>query len=422
MIRFSYKVLVYTPIIFVSFVFLLTTELGLPDNIRLIFDLVTVVTLFTLVVYSHNPIMREAQLVDWLLLAFALYCVCSTVVYDISPYLSIWRFRTVFRYYIFFYACRYLLDRTDIEKCFRMLEWLFTINLAFALFEYFVQGYSQDYLGGLFGVQQGSNGYLNVYLCLMLCYAYSRFLDNKFNICKLLYYLAVSLIIGAMAEIKLLYIEAILIFVLSLILWKPSRRIVYMLTTTFVAFIAGIRVFSLCFPSSFSILENNSLSRYLNADFTKGRQMGRTNAFEYIDTNFFSNGVVQQNFNIGSGDYATNKVFGFGFGSANSSIFKDSLFANVYESTAYNAFTFASVYLEMGIVGLILYISIFIAIIIHCIHSLRTFHDSTYIRFVIVFSSIVLINVWYGNLFSDFSYYIYFVLSIPYIITRKEAI
>lgn len=413
---FDLKHLIYLQLFLVCAVLFVTTELGLPATLMNLTD--GIISFLACVVIMRNFFSLgriRLTIVDVAVLLFLIYALTTSVVNAVNPLQVVWAFRVTFRYYIFYYCCIALLGKKDIQTIMRMFEILFSVNIVMVLFEYFVQGKDGDYLGGIFGVEQGSAGYTNVFLTIMLIYEMQQYLCHRINLCSLVYYFVVSLTIASLAELKFLYIEAVLIVVCSVVLCRPNMRTYSLLLVSLGGLFVGLQMLRLVFPESYDLLiSGEGTDDYLSASWTGGRELGRTTAFQFIDSHFFASQAIHNAFHVGSGDIVTNRLFGFGFGSAEPSALVQNPFAINYSETQYGAFEFADRYLELGFVGLGLYVAIYIAMFIHASQKSAVNNEGTMWNNVVkILIPIILFNVWYGSLRSEYSYLLFFILAVP---------
>ena len=421
-IKFRAKHLIYAQLFWVCTSLFFITEIGLPSSLIYATDIITCF-LFLLTVLARVKVLKtvEFNYVDVIFILFLIYALFTSTVNGVNFFSVAWACRTTFRFYIFYYCCIALLGRKDVSTLLRMLEVLFAVNAVLVIFEYFVQGLKGDYLGGMFGIQQGANGFMNFYVIVMLSYEISRYLKKDQRLSVLAYYLAVSFIIASLAEIKFLYIEIIVLVACALIMHFPTRKTACLFLVACCLLFLGLQVLKSVFPSSYTmLLSGEGTSDYLDAAWTGGCEMGRTTAIQFINSSFFSSRTIYESYNIGSGNFLINQLFGFGFGAAEPSSLVHSRFADQYSSTQYAAFEFADRYLELGWIGLCLYVLFFLVIFVSTFDK-RTHDIESDIWFgaIRLLIPLVLMNVWYGNFRIDASYMIFFFLAIPRIASKR---
>lgn len=87
-------------------------------------------------------------------------------------------------------------------------------------YQFYFAGISRDDLGGLFG-GTGSNSALNIFILIVLCYVTSSWLSKKKSIVSLSAVYGIAIYEAVLAEIKIVFIEIAILFVLCLVfnLW-----------------------------------------------------------------------------------------------------------------------------------------------------------------------------------------------------------
>ncbi len=394
--------LIYIQLFFVCIILFPITEFNIPSSVMNITDVITCVgTVFLVLKLSHSLRNKHVNGIDLAIALFFLYALLTSVVNEVSLLQVAWALRMTLRFYLFYYCCVVLLDRSGASAVLRMFEIMFFVNTLLVAFEFLVQGKEGDYLGGMFGVEQGANGYMNIYLIILLAYEISKYLRQQLSLTYLAFYVIISLGIAALAEIKFLYAEFIVIIICSVLFRYPTRKTSSLFLSAFGLFLAGLQILKLIFPDSYRMMLSAEGSEdYLSASWAGGREMGRTTAIKFIDDSFFSSYPIQKQYGIGSDNLFLNRLFGFGFGSAEPSALTHNAFAEQYSNTQYGAFEFADRYLEMGWIGLSLFVLIFIMIFINTFTS----NHANDIEAIIwseatrVLIPVVLMNVWYSSL------------------------
>ena len=144
------------------------------------------------------------------------------VVYG-SPLLYLWGLRNIFRYYILVWACSIFLDLTDIPRMLSYFKMAFVINLVLCTIEY-AMGYRGDNIGGMFGTASGCNGYLNLFLIIIVAISMIEYLNKVRSIGELVFILLGSFYMMAIAELKVFVFELLAILILAILHSKYSAR------------------------------------------------------------------------------------------------------------------------------------------------------------------------------------------------------
>ena len=152
-----------------------------------------------------------------------------------------------FRGFIFFVACIRFLDEKDTKKIFDILFKLQIVNIILSLFQYFIQGYNQDNLGGIFGTQSGCNGYTNIFFVILLSYYVAAYMTKKEPVWKVAVVAVSTMLLAGLAELKIFYFEFALIILLCVIFVKPSFKTILIALIAVVAAVLGLKILEAIF-------------------------------------------------------------------------------------------------------------------------------------------------------------------------------
>lgn len=148
--------------------------------------------------------------------------------YKYNPLLFLWGFRNSFRFFVFFFICVGLLDAWDVEKIVDFFKAIFFLNVIMITFQYFVQGYRDDFLGGFFGTGSGCNVYVCILLCVITAIVLAEFLNSKMTLMHLLLYCVACMYIATLAELKVYFLEFIIIVGIQMFYTKPTLKTIGM--------------------------------------------------------------------------------------------------------------------------------------------------------------------------------------------------
>ena len=200
--------LIYCQIFMVCTMRFIYSETPVPSSIRYLTDVITIILFFQTFLQMRKNINKTNLRIPLLLCAvFAVSTIVSFFLSGQSIISYLWGVRVLFRFYVFFFACAIFLRKDDIKRITNMLFWLLPINVLASSFQYFVQGYTFDFNGGLFGMEIGCNAEMNMYLVQLIIFAFAMYLQNQFTLKKLILVLGMSLYIAALSELKVLFFE-----------------------------------------------------------------------------------------------------------------------------------------------------------------------------------------------------------------------
>ena len=383
----------------------LWSVLGLPWSAIYIFDLLVCVE-FAWIFRDVQTVMKRIGFwhVIPYLLAFALYLLLTQIANVVSLPLMALAYRRVFRFYLFYFACAVLLNVDTVEKLLDFLVKLQPVNLLLTLFQYFVQRLGQDNLGGLFGVENGANAYSNIFLCIVCTHMVIRYLAKKEKLMPMLLTLGSSLIIAALAELKIFFVEIIIIILLAVLLSNPSARTVKIIAFGACGFVGALMLLGQLFPEHMAILLSLARLAEYTSEAIYGYRISRLGAFSDINQIFFK------------GDIARN-LFGYGFGNCETG----SAFYEKYEKYSYTWFTHQVTFLETGYIGVLLYLLFFVMVYIHATISKKANPENAhYYSFTQIIC--VLCAVWFvynQALRMELGYLIFFALAIPAVVRNN---
>ena len=228
----------------------LTQLLHLPLVIQMLMD-VAWCLLGVLILINWRSLFQASIQVKALLAVVVLFFL-STLVGLALNYQSIlyylWGIRNNFAYLVFFFACILFLKAENIRNYWKCFDLLFAVNFLVTFFQFFILGYKQDYLGGIFGVQQGCNGRTNAFLMIVITCSIVRYLNQEEKAWVCLLKCAMALIIAALAELKMFILEFFVIIVLAVLLTKFSRKKLYLLIGGCIGGILAIQILTWIFP------------------------------------------------------------------------------------------------------------------------------------------------------------------------------
>ena len=209
-----------------------------------------------------------------------------------------------------------------------------------------------DYLGGLFGTEQGCNGVTNIFLAIITIYTFVSYLDKACGVKTLITTLVCTLYWSTLAELKIFYIELVVIIFLVVVLsGTVSRKINIILLA-----IAGLISASIFLPIVFPVFNNFFNMQYIFYYFTRvgygSYGFNRYTAFEIINNRIFDNDLLLSIIGVGTGNGETGP-----FPMLISNIFK-TFVSNM--NIPYYGYFHSAIYLERGYLGLFLYLLLFV--------------------------------------------------------------
>lgn len=391
----------------------LTQLLRMPSAIKYVLDICWLLVLANMISSAgkRKKINKMAyQLQNWVLM-FAIFTMINYIVNYQSIFYYLWGLRNNFRGYVLFFAVVYYLKCEDVDKILKIFDKIFWINAVIMLFQFGILGYEQDYLGGVFGVEKGCNGYVNIFFCLIMIITYMQYIGGEVTIKKLLLELTVMLILAAMAEIKFFYVEFIIILAVASLVTKFSWKKLLIIVGAIIALIIGYKVFLTIFPKielSFDVLYDYASS---DRGYTSHGDLNRLNFLNTIDRQFLSTW--------------NKRLFGLGLGNCDYAAgidFLTTAFARKYSDLLhYSWMSTTFMYLENGWLGLIFFFGFFVLVCIKSKKMLKESNVNKKICAIALLSGIVaIVNGFYNiSMRIEACYMVYFLMAIPW--CKKEG-
>ena len=420
------KSLVWFQLYYLLFYGFFRDIVGLPGYIAYFLDVINIILLLYTAV--NNKIWKVPRgqyrfLYFWIFFFF-LSTLIGLIIVDGSLVLYVWGIRNTFRYYIFFISCAILLDISDICEIADIFKRVYLINLIVCTIE-LLMGYRGDYLGGIFGVQQGCNGYLNLFLVILSSIYIIEYLDKKNGLMKTGLFILSGFYLMAIAELKVFLFELPIIILLAMINAKFSFRKIVLIMTGVIGMAVGISLLGYFFEDSgLSFFTSDALVKYMGDNgYTNSGDLSRFNAVFQLHKRFLSSTRGNELFGIGLGNASYSGMFSF----FNSSFYR------LYNALHYQWFTDAFIYIETGIIGLIFFEGFFVVIYIFsksAVKNIETISSGSDVeverelKIAVQASGIVaimciIISVYNSSLSMDSAYMIYFIAAVPVIVDLK---
>lgn len=381
-----------------------------PSFIKYTADAAWLVVLCCLIITKEQRIYKQVLPFILYSIVFFIYVLVVYLFRYQSPFYFLCGFRNSFRYYIAFVAFIYYLDKDDVKFCLSFIDVVFAIHSVVSFWQFFVLGYKWDYLGGIFGVKLGCNGYSLVLLVIVCVQSLVRFMNNEEKWWLCLLKCSISLLIAVMAELKVFFILLVLILIGAAALTKFSFRKVYILIGVFLVIVVAGGLFTLVWGKD-SALSIARIIELITADsYSSSEDLGRYTALPVISESFLKD--------------TPSKFFGLGLGNCDTSSFDicNTPFFKTYSYLNYSWISSASVFLETGYLGLGFVIAFFVLVIIMAHRRKRQFSgDSSYCQIAILMSIMCIVLVFYNSsLRTDIGYVPYFILAIPFITAKGK--
>lgn len=325
--------------------------------------------------------------------------------------LLFWSLRMFFRPFLIMLCTEKSITVSDLKKIDSLILPLNFLHLILAAVQFYILKIRYDWNGGIFGAVQGCNGLVNVFYCVMIAYTVLQYLSRKRKLVEVAIVLVSAMLVAYWSELKFLYIEIIVIVLLAVLINKPNLRTLFLC--------AGIIIFiSLIVPKMTDFLPDNFNQLY----DVEALISYNNSAYNETGRGFISRGngldIIRSEINNGS---IFKTIFGNGLGGANSISFLN--IESKIEITDgwrnYNFFSLIFLVIEMGYLGVVGFLIIFLMLAI-CYLKIR---DKFYKTFGLVMIIITCINIWYNSswIIDNTAYMLTFFMAIPLIQLKNES-
>lgn len=365
---------------------------------------------------THNTHNTHDTAYNWLvfiIMILLLFDIIMLFIRQQNFLLFLWGFRNQYRFILFTLASAKILSYKDLEEIIDVILKWFRINIPIVTIEYLL-GYKMDFLGGTFGLERGCNAIVNIFLCVVTTIVVIYWMNGKMHTKNMALYLIFALYWAALSELKIFFIEFIIIIGLSIILvqGKESKKIC-IIGFSLLSVLIGINLLSIIFPYYSNFFNINSIIDYANNVNLGAAGFGRTTAISKIIDWFF--------------DYDNSLMFlGMGTGSAEfSSIsFLNSDIYKTFGLYQYFSYFHAFMFVERGYFGLFWYLTFFGSSILIAFKKMKITKMAwpVFLQISIITSICSIITMIYdiGLRTSTSGYLAFLLCAIPYIKTKSN--
>lgn len=398
------------------------TVIGIPHSVIYAADLVNVMLFGLSLGNIKNSKEKTCHRAVVFIAIFLFYTLSVFVINGQSVFYYLWGLRNVFRFYLFFISCMYMLDYSLLARLKKILEVFLYLNVLVCSWQFFVEKLPFDNICGLFGNTTLGSGYMNVLLILITVMAAVNDLNQKNRMKFLVIQTGCCAYISVISELKAYYIELALIVFLALLVDLVRKRKIHRKIIT---------VGTICICGMFIIA---FLTVKLNPEYWEGfftplgiwQEATRTSGYSASGDINRLNGIstLYETIFKGSG-----KAFwGYGLGNCDYSsghAFLTSPFYLQYEHLHYVWIMSAFLFLELGFAGMLFYTGFFGLVVAVAHQNSKRYRLSTVEKYWNEVSAIVAVCclflfLYNSSLRTEAGYFIFLFLAIPFLIARKK--
>ena len=346
--RSTYEVLTYIIFLFPFIMAFLLEFLHLPSFVKYSVDVMYLIALFLMNNGKNTLIQKEHTAFVAFVVSFLLYSLFTYLFNFQSPFYFLWGVRNNFRFYIVFLLYIVAFDEDDALGFLKLMDYLFWLNAIVSVFQFFILGYRQDFLGGIFGVDRGCNAYTILFFSIVIGKSFLLFMNKNESAVVCFTKCGLSLVIAAMAELKFYFVLFVLILLSCTAMTRFSfRKAFVLIVAAWLLMFSGL-LLPMIFGEKTARTPENIWKMITATNYATTRDLGRFTAIPTI-----------------ARDYLTDwsgRLFGMGLGNCDTSSFDicNSEFYKSHSYLNYNWFSSAFLFLETGIIGLLTYLSFFV--------------------------------------------------------------
>lgn len=397
-------------------------DFGVPHAVLYLVDVCNLF-LAVCVLYTKRKIWLQRAGMVWLAIGVWLgYMLINAVLNRVPILLVLWAFRNWGRGIVFFAACLTFLNKEDVRWLGKLLFVLYVIHtflmgaqsVLFALQGRFSEKMIGDHINGIFGQLIGGNGWSDVFTCAVLiavmCRDYER---GKISV-ACAFVMLTAMAMAGVQELKVFFYEFAALNAAIPIAFAVQKKLkvsvlLEMLLCAAVSFGIGLWILAELYPTHFwVIIGKRSLSTYEE----KTSAVYKISRIKFIPeiNELFALNLRQQ-------------LCGLGFGHCEYSAipFLRSDFSKQYEELGYHCFTSQTLYIEGGLLGLLLFAMIPLSAAMEQGIAILQKKPQLAIRtFGLYFAGLTAVKVIYNNAMrSELSYLNFLFLALFYILISE---
>lgn len=221
---------------------------------------------------------------------------------------------------------------------------LLVINVPIFIIQ-FINGTDRDFITGIFG--DNMTGIVSQLLMIQICIKLKDFYFKKIKLVNLFFWISISVLYFAISEVKFGFFVIVLFLSGFFIFIKRGFKSIFIIGLLALVMILGYNLYMQAYSKQ-NFLDIEFVKNYLAQRSYSGAGLNRIGFKSTIDTIVFNNNI--------------DELIGKGIGTGNPSDFK-ALQGSLYEEFGYlkyNWFLLSYIYVENGMLGIILFICVYI--------------------------------------------------------------
>lgn len=410
------KKLTYIVFIYYILSYILVYTFNMPRILLYICDVLNITNFLLALLKNKNKNKSELKIVYlWMILFIALGLFSAIISYE-SLTLILWGIKNNIRFFTFFYSVIIFFNIADIEKIKKFLTIIFFISIPLCSIERFIFHYPTgtiigDMIGGIFWNYSGCNTPLNVIILLVMIDISNKYFSGKISNLYFILVCCSAFYMAALAELKIFLIEFVIIIFMSTIFNRASfKNLIKILVVAFI-FSSFISYFVIINQTSDDYAKNYTLEGFLEYATRDSGYNGQDDLNRLTGIITVSNKVFKDDFIY--------KLIGIGIGNAEYTSFFSSTFFKQYGQLNYQFFHDIWLYIEVGAIGVVLFLLIFLNVYKTSNKVLKGTEYNNYVKISIIL--MLILFMYNTSLRTETSGFIlYTVLAIPYIYSKES--
>lgn len=421
-VRLSSNTLIQLQLYYNIIVKYLIMDLHAPSALNYVTDIITVILLLKLV--CNGALNLKSLKFCCFVLAFICLGILSAIVNNVSLILILWSIRNHGRFFVWAIIVANYLSLEIIDDIFSRLNIFAILNFIFMLYQYIIMGLRDDYLNGFFGSYAGGNSAINTFAVILTIENISAVFTKRRSIKKAALYLGTICATCALNEIKFYFIEvAMIVFLLVIITMKKRVRLSTLKTYAGVLCLGlllsllGYRVLSVFYPGFSSFFQKEVLVNYLTRSYNSSGIVYLYNI--PISNRITAYGIILKYFLKNP----FSMMLGLGLGAYERSSFFESILYEKYSGLAIGGYLYPSILIENGIIGVIIFLAIYIWLFIKAKKIIKKSSEKSYYALIAGITAIlgVVINIYNSALKIESSGYLFYTV-IALVLSKEMGI
>lgn len=296
---------------------------------------------------KHNSDIILGNWFSKIYISFFIIGIISSIINSVNLVSVIWGVRMIIRYMLLFLLIYKNFTYQDLKRFYKIINISFYINVIFVLIQ-LMTGVTGDEMGGIWS----GNGELSIYIILMTLFFSAEYFNKRLSLKKYSLQISFFYIAAIWAEVKMLYFFLPICIYACYVLFKKFTimHIITLIVCWFLAIPVLTQILSLYYDEEYiaKTLNVDDLKSYNEDDYGfTDESLNRGTIFEksslFLDSPLYI-------------------AIGHGLGSGNLSSYFSTEVYDKYKNTFYSFFTMSYLLIEVGYIGLFLFLIVHIVL------------------------------------------------------------